>query len=494
MPIYLIIIGLALVGLLIKSITAGNRNWVVSSLLLSTIYLIAINRDYFAANPNLQFGSLITIFLGIVVLLLLIIGFRFNAFIALIIVSLGIGIALDMPFPAVIDSIKKGVGSTLGYLALILGLGAMLGALIAESGAAQNITTKLIDKFGVKNVHWAVILTGFIVGVPMFYSVGFIILIPIIFSIAQSTKLPILYVGIPMVASLSVTHGFLPPHPAPTAIAELYGADISLTLLYGLIIAIPTIIIAGPIFGSTLKNFKTKEQPKDLFPLKEIPAEQLPSLGISILTALMPVILMTLSAVAKLTLAEDTIVFQILNFLGDPVIAILLAVLLAVYTLGLNTGRTMKSVMDSLGDSVKVIAMILLIIGAGGAFKQVLIDSGTGEDIKALMEGSQISLLLLAWTIAAIFRVALGSATLAALTAGGIVFPLIGGSDVSPELLVLATGAGSLTLSNVNDTGFWMFKEYFNLTIWETFRSWTVMETIVSIVGLIGCLLLDTFI
>ncbi|MEM6317040.1 MAG: gluconate:H+ symporter [Bacteroidota bacterium] len=434
---------------------------------------------------------LITIALGILVLLILIIGLRFNAFIALILVSLGIGVALGMEITDVIESIKKGVGSTLGYLALILGFGAMLGALIAESGAAQNITTKLIDKFGVKNVHWAVILTGFIVGVPMFYSVGFIMLIPIIFAIAQSTRLPILYVGIPMVASLSVTHGFLPPHPAPTAIAVIYGADISLTLLYGIIIGIPTIIIAGPIFGSTLRNFQTKEPPKNLFPLKEIPEDQLPSLSVSIFTALIPVLLMAASAVAKLTLPEEAILAKVLNFLGDPVIAILLAVLVAIYTLGIATGKNMKEVMDSLAESVKIIAMIILIIGAGGAFKQVLVDSGTGDYITGLMAGSNISPLLLAWCIAAALRVALGSATVAALTAGGIVAPLIGATDVNPELLVLATGAGSLTLSNVNDTGFWLFKEYFNLTIMETFRSWTMMETIVSVVGLIGCLLLN---
>lgn len=437
---------------------------------------------------------LITIALGILVLLLLIIVLRFNAFIALIIVSLGIGVALGMPITDVIESIKKGVGGTLGYLALILGFGAMLGALIAESGAAQNITTQLIDKFGIKNIHWAVILTGFIVGVPMFYSVGFIMLIPIIFSIAQSTRLPILYVGIPMVASLSVTHGFLPPHPAPTAIAVIYGADISLTLLYGIILAIPTIILAGPIFGSTLRNFKTKEQPKDLFPLKEIPAEQLPSLGVSIFTALIPVLLMAASAIAKLALPEENTLYQILNFLGDPIMAILLAVLVAIYTLGVNTGKTIKEVMDSLTESVKIIAMIILIIGAGGAFKQVLVDSGTGDYITELMVGSKMSPLLLAWCIAAALRIALGSATVAALTAGGIVAPLVGATDVNAELLVLATGAGSLTLSHVNDTGFWLFKEYFNLTIAETLRSWTAMETIVSVVGLIGCFVLDMFV
>ncbi|MEM9917833.1 MAG: gluconate:H+ symporter [Bacteroidota bacterium] len=427
---------------------------------------------------------------GIAVLLFLIIVLRLNSFLALILVALGVGLAEGMPVAEVMDSIQKGVGGTLGYLALILGLGAMLGAMIAESGAAKKITDRLIASFGVKRIHWAVILTGFIVGVPMFYSVGFIMLIPIIFTIAASTGLPLLYVGIPMVASLSVTHGFLPPHPAPTAIAVIYEADISLTLLYGILLAIPTIIIAGPVFGSTLRNFKTKP-PEELFAIKEIPESQLPGFSISVFTALLPVLLMALSAVANLSVPEEHLVNRVLSFIGNPVMALLISVLVAIYTLGLRLGKDMKSIMASLTESVKSIAMIMLIIGAGGAFKQVLIDSGVGDYIAESLKGSNFSPLLLAWLIAAALRISLGSATVAALTAAGIAQPLIGATDVSAELLVLATGAGSLTFSNVNDTGFWMFKEYFNLTIWETFRSWTVMETIVSLVGLVGCLLLD---
>jgi len=433
---------------------------------------------------------LIIVAIGIIVLLILIMAFRINAFIALILVALGVGIAQGMPVTEVVGSIESGVGSTLGYLAMILGFGAMLGALIAESGAAQNITQRLIKQFGIKNIQWAVILTGFIVGVPMFYTVGFLMLIPIIFAIAASTRLPLLYVGIPMVASLSVTHGFLPPHPAPTAIAVIYEADISLTLLYGVILAIPTIIIAGPLFGSTLKNIKTSPV-ESLYDIKEIPAEQVPPFWISVFTALTPVILMGAAAVAKLNLAESSVGFQILNFVGDPIMALLIAVLLAVYTLGLRQGKSMRAIMASLTESVKAIAMIMLIVGAGGAFKQVLIDSGISDYIVETFKNTDISPLVLAWSIAAALRVSLGSATVAALTAAGIAAPLIGSTDVNPELLVLATGAGSLTFSQVNDTGFWLFKEYFNLTIWQTFRSWTVMETIVSIVGLVGCLLLS---
>ncbi|MEO1627359.1 MAG: gluconate:H+ symporter, partial [Bacteroidota bacterium] len=367
---------------------------------------------------------ILIIIAGIAVLLILIIGLRLNSFIALLLVALGVGIAEGMPINTVIDSIQKGVGSTLGYLALVLGLGAMLGSLIAESGSAQRITNRLINSFGIKNIHWAVILTGFIVGVPMFYNVGFIMLIPIIFTIAASTQLPLLYVGIPMVASLSVTHGFLPPHPAPTAIAAIYEADISLTLLYGLILAVPTIIIAGPVFGSTLRNFKTRP-PQELFPVKEIPPDQLPGFGISVFTALLPVLLMAVAAIGKLYLPEDHLTNKVLSFVGSPVMALLIAVLVAIYTLGLRLGKDMKSIMTTLTESVKSIAMIMLIIGAGGAFKQVLIDSGVGQYIADSLKDTNFSPLLLAWLIAAALRISLGSATVAALTAAGIAQPLI---------------------------------------------------------------------
>jgi gluconate transporter len=431
--------------------------------------------------------------IGIAVLLFLIIRWKFNAFLALIIVSFGVGLAQGMVPTEVVSSIQKGVGSTLGYLALILGLGAMLGVLIAESGAAHGITNRLIKAFGQKNIQWAIILTGFIVGIPMFYSVGFVMLIPIIFTIAAATELPLLYVGIPMVASLSVTHGFLPPHPAPTAIAVIYQADITLTLLYGLFLAVPTIIIAGYFFGRTFRNFKTPP-PQELFEIKEVPAEEQPSFGLSVFTALLPVLLMAAAAVSKLQLAETSSLYKILAFLGEPVVALLVAVLVGIYTLGLRQGRDMGEIMKSLAKSIASIAMILLIIGGGGAFKQILVDGGISDYIVKSLDGTQISPLVLAWLIAAALRISLGSATVAALTAAGIAAPLIGATEVNPELLVLATGAGSLTFSNVNDTGFWLFKEYFNLTIAQTFRSWTVMETIVSIVGLIGCLLLDIFV
>jgi Gnt-I system high-affinity gluconate transporter len=434
---------------------------------------------------------LIIILFGIIALLLLIIRFKLNAFIALIMVAIGVGLAVGMPFDAVMLSVRKGVGGTLGYLALVIGFGAMLGGLIAESGAAHQITDRLIDLFGEKYIQWALMLTGFIVGIPIFYTVGFVMLVPLVFAVGKTTRLPLLYLAIPMVAALSVTHGFLPPHPAPTTLAvDFYHADINKTLLYGLILAIPTVIIAGPIFARTLKNIKT-DVPENLFQQKEIPVSERPSFGVSMLTALSPVILMAAAAIVKLTMAADTSIYKFFSFVGEPVMALLLSLLFGILALGVFRGQKMSDVSITLTTAVKGVAMIMLIIGGGGAFKQVLIDSGTGEYLREMMSGTDISPIILAWSIAAVLRISLGSATVAAMTAAGIVAPIVAGADVSPELLVLATGAGSLTFSQVNDTGFWLFKEYFNLSIADTFRSWTAMETLVSFLGLSGCLLLS---
>ena len=434
---------------------------------------------------------LIIILVGIIALLLLIIRFKLNAFIALIIVAIGVGLAVGMPFDTVMSSVKKGVGGTLGYLALIIGFGAMLGGLIAESGAAHQITDRLISLFGEKHIQWALMLTGFIVGIPIFYTVGFVMLVPLVFAVGKTTRLPLLYLAIPMVAALSVTHGFLPPHPAPTTLAvDFYHADINKTLLYGLILAIPTVIIAGPIFARTLKNIKT-DVPENLFQQKEIPVSERPSFGVSILTALSPVILMAAAGIVKLTMAADSYAYKFFSFVGEPVMALLLSLLFGILALGVFRGQKMSDVSITLTTAVKGVAMIMLIIGGGGAFKQVLIDSGTGEYLREMMSGTDISPIILAWSIAAVLRISLGSATVAAMTAAGIVAPIVAGAAVSPELLVLATGAGSLTFSQVNDTGFWLFKEYFNLSIADTFRSWTAMETLVSFLGLGGCLLLS---
>ncbi len=436
---------------------------------------------------------LLIVILGIFLLFILIARFKLNAFITFIIVSLFVGIAEGMDLENVVESIQNGIGNTLGFLVMILGLGAMLGKLVADSGAAQRITSQLVAKFGKKNIQWAVVLTGFIVGIPMFYSVGFVILVPLVFTVAAATGLPLLYVGIPMLASLSVTHGYLPPHPAPTAITVMFEADLGRTLLYGIIVAIPAIIVAGPVLSPVFKNIKATPLKEFVNP-KVLEDHEMPGMGISIFTALLPIILIALATLADLFLAEDLAIKKVIDFLGNPVIAMLIAVLVAIYTLGLARGKKMTEVMQSVSSSVTGITMVLLVIAGAGALKQVLVDSGVSEYIADMLKGSTLSPLFLAWLIATVIRVCVGSATVAGLTAAGIVLPLVSAEGVSAELMVLAIGSGSLMLSHVNDSGFWLFKEYFNLSVKDTLRSWTVMETTVGVMGLIGVLILDIFI
>ncbi|WP_299537529.1 gluconate:H+ symporter [Ulvibacterium sp.] len=434
---------------------------------------------------------LLIIIAGILLLFVLIIVAKLDTFISFIIVCITVGIFQGMPLDSVVLSIQKGIGNTLGFLVMIIGLGAMLGKLVADSGAAQRITSKLVNAFGLKYIQWAVVIAGFIVGIPMFYSVGFVILIPLVFTVAASTGLPLIYVGLPMLTSLSVTHGFLPPHPAPTAIVGMFGADTGKTLLYGILIAIPAIILAGPLFARTIKNIEAT-------PLKEfynpviLKDNEMPSMAVSTFTSLLPVILIMVSTVLINFIPEKGTLYLIVGFIGNPVIAMLISVLVAIYTLGLYQGKKMGELMQSISNSVSSITMVLLIIAGAGALKQILVDSGVSDYIGELLKGTDVSPLFLGWMIAAIIRVCVGSATVAGLTAAGIALPLVSGTSVNPELMVLAVGSGSLMLSHVNDGGFWMFKEYFNLSIKETLSTWTVMETLVGVIGIGGVLLLDT--
>lgn len=429
---------------------------------------------------------------GIVLLFVLIIGFRFNSFLSLIIVSLSVGLAQGLPLTQVFTSIENGVGGTLGHLALVISFGAMLGRLMSDSGGAQRIAVTLIDQFGRSRVKWAVCLTGFVVGIALFYEVGFVLLIPLAFTIAASAKIKLLEVGLPMAAALSVTHGFLPPHPGPTAIAVIYSADIGLTLVYGILISIPTVILAGPLLYHLLRDLDPKA-PETLHNPTVFQDDEMPSFRTSLLTALVPVFLMAGASIAKIALAPASPFNAILGFLGHPDMALLLAVVIAMFTFGINRGKSMAEVMKTLEESVIAIAMILLVVGGGGAFKQILIDSGVGQYIADLMRGSAMSPLILAWLIASVIRVAVGSATVAALTTGGIAAPLIPLTGVSPELMVLATGAGSLNVGPPNDPGFWMFKEFFGLTMKETVKSWCSMEIIIAVMGLVGVLAINAF-
>jgi len=433
------------------------------------------------------------IVLGVILLLVLMIVFKVNGFIALVFVSAVVGIAEGMTPLNVMASIQKGIGSTLGGLAMILGFGAMLGRLVSDTGAAQRVATTLIAAFGKQRLQWALVVTGLIVGLAMFYEVGFVLLLPLVFTIVAAAGLPLLYVGVPMVAALSVTHCFLPPHPGPTAIATIFGANLGTTLLYGLIITIPTVIIAGPIFSKFLKSFE-KSPPEGLYNPKIFTVEEMPGFFISIFAAVIPVVLMAIAAVCELTMPKENALRQFFEFIGNPAVALFIAVVIAVFTLGLRNGRKMEQVMDMCGDSIAAIAMIVFIIAGGGAFKQVLVDSGVGNYIADLMKGSSLSPLLMCWTVAAMLRIALGSATVAAITTAGIVTPIIAATHTDPALMVLAVGSGSVIASHVNDPGFWLFKGYFNLSVVETLKTWTVMETLISILGLAGVLALNAII
>ena len=436
---------------------------------------------------------LVIVFFGILFLFLLITLFKFNGFISFILVAIGIGITQGMQLNNIVNSIENGIGNTLGFLVMILGFGAMLGKLVAESGAAQQITNGLIKIFGISYTKVAVMLTGFIVGITMFYSVGFVILVPLVFTVAKATGLSLIGVGLPMLASLSVTHGFLPPHPAPSALSVMFEADIGKTLIYGILLSIPAILISGPLLTHFLPKVEAKPL-KEFMTTRVFKQEELPTLFNSLFTALLPVLLIGFSTLISLLIQKESFLSKCINFIGNPVIALLLTLLLATYSLGISRGKTMNQIMKTYGNAVSGITMVLLVISGAGALKQILIDSGVSDYIGGILEISSMSPLLIGWIIATLIRFSVGSATVAGLTTAGIVLPLVQNTNVSPELMVLSIGSGSLMLSHVNDSGFWLFKEYFNLTVKETLSTWTIMETSIGISGLIGVLILNQLI
>lgn len=436
--------------------------------------------------------SLLIILLCIVILVLLITWARLNPFLAFIIVSILTGLLLGVPLQEVTTIVEQGIGGMLGGLVIVIVLGAMLGKLVAETGAAQKITNVLMSVFGEKKIQWALMTTGFVVGIPLFYNVGFVLLVPLIFSVSYQFKIKAVYIGIPMLAALSVTHGFLPPHPSPTALVGQLNADIGLTLIYGFCLAVPAIILAGPVFAKTLRNIDAK--PLKTFQAEAKPEDQLPGAFNSFFSALLPVFLLGGAALVQLFWAPAGLAGQIIGFIGDPSIVMILALAYATYSIGLQQGYGMKGVMEFYTDAIKDISPILLIVAGAGALKQVFVVSGVSIELVSGLQDMNIHPLVLGWLIAAIIRVCIGSATVAGLTAAGILAPVMGQVDVDPNLMVLSVGAGSLLFSHVNDSGFWMYKEYFNLSIKDTIRSWSVMETIVSVVGLIGVMILDLII
>jgi len=436
---------------------------------------------------------LLIVVLGICFFLLLILVLKLNPFLSFIIVSLSIAIAVGMSVDKAVESIQKGIGSTMGVIVPVLGFGAMLGKLVSESGAAQKITSRFVGNLGSRNIQTSLMLAGFIIGIALFYEIGFFIMIPLVFTVAALTGLPLLYIGLPMLASLSVTHGFLPPHPAPTALTAIFNADLGKTLLYGLTIAVPTILVSGPLLAKFLSRVNAKPL-AEFVNQKALSEEEMPGFWTSLISALLPVILITSSTIAGFILPGDNIVRKILGSVGNPVTAMLISVLSAIYFLGIARGKNMPEIMKSLSHSVLSIAMIMLLISGAGSLKQVLVDGGVSDYIGRLLNHSMFSPLFLGWLIATILRICIGSATVSGLTAAGIVLPLVTGTDVKPELMVLAVGSGSLMFSHVNDSGFWLFKEYFNLSIKDTLRTWTVMETSIGISGFIGVMILSLFV
>jgi GntP family gluconate:H+ symporter len=440
-------------------------------------------------NSFLLLDAVVTI----IGLILLITRFKLHPFIALIIASGFLGLTSGMPVAQIVKAFQDGFGSVLGFVGVILALGTMLGKLMAESGGADQIARTLIRAFGKERVQWSMMLAAFLVGIPLFFEIGFILLIPLVFIVARHTGVPLVKIGISLLAGLSAIHGLVPPHPGPLLAIGIFGADIGKTILYGFIVALPAAIIAGPLYGSWIaKRIPGLASPELVEQMAPSSAkDNLPSFGVTLFTVLLPVFLMLGKSFADVILPDGHMLRAWLDLLGHPITALLLALLLALYTFGYARGFNAKSLGKLLDQSLAPTAAIILIIGAGGGFKQMLVASGVGDVIGHVAVQAQISPIILAWLVAALIRIATGSATVATITGAGIVLPVV---DLLPgvnrELLVLATGAGSLILSHVNDAGFWLVKQYFNMSLSETFKTWTAMETILSVTGLVFILLL----
>lgn len=436
---------------------------------------------------------LVITLLAIVIVILGVSWWKWHAFISLTVAGLFLAVFSGLSMDKIVGAYETGVGSVLGHLVGILALGTILGKMMSDSGAGLQVAEFFINKFGVKNLPWAMLFSGFIIGIPVFFEVGLVILLPLVISIRKSTKQNILLIAIPVLAGLSIVHGLVPPHPGAMTAIGIYGADLGRVLLYSLIIAFPTAVIAGPLFAKWIN--------KRVFPIGEPELMQvdrkinsLPGTGISFFIILLPVLLMILTVIAPF-LELSNALGNLLLFIGNPVIALLISCFVAYYFLGYRQGMNKDLVKKLTDECLMPLASIILIIGAGGGFKQILIESGVGTAIATMSEQLSLSPIVLAFLVAGLIRIATGSATVALTTAAGIVAPVVQQlSGVNLELLVIATGAGSLMFSHVNDAGFWLVKEYVGLTVKETFKTWTVMETLLSFIAFGFALLLDVFI
>ena len=434
----------------------------------------------------------------LIALLILLIGWgRVPPFAAFIAIALSAALCFGMPLNDIGKSLERGVGDMLGGLTAIICFGAMFGRIIADSGAARSISRALIGAVGDRLILVAMALTGLIVGIPLFYSVGFVILVPLLFSLGPRTKLPTVQLGIPLVCGLSIAHGFLPPHPAPIALIKLFGADIGLTLIYGLIVGGIALMIAGPLLALTLKGIEPQPAGQTGGPSPvpvtddSRPEESLPGAFNSCFTALLPVVLISVSTALTYGQHGSTRLDATVAFIGQPAVVLLVSLIYATFSLGVVGGMSLKPLMQAYGASLKDVSAILLVLAGAGALKQVFVDTGVSEQLGVWLQAIPLQPLILGWLIATAIRIALGSATIAGLTAASIMVPMVAARHVDPNLMVLAIGAGSLMCSHVNDAGFWLFKEYFNLSLRDTFRSWTLMESLAGIVGLLCVLVLN---
>jgi GntP family gluconate:H+ symporter len=437
-------------------------------------------------DPHSAFLLLSTL-IAVVALILLVAVFKLNPFLSLLLASLGLGIAAGMPMANIIHSFETGVGGTLGHIAIVVALGTMLGKMMAESGASDTVAHTLIRWFGEKRVPLAMMVSGLLVGLPAFFEVGFVLLVPIAFTVARRTRTNMLLVCLPMVAGLSVVHGLVPPHPAALMAAMIYKADVGRTILYGLLVGVPTAFLAGPLFARFIapKIRLADENPMAAEFVDHGKERSLPSFGLALATILLPVLLMLIGSWADTFAPAGTTANQAIRLAGNDDMALLIGVLISFWTLGKMRGFNRDTILRFTNECLAPTATITLLVGAGGGFGRVLQDSGVSHAIISIALRSHVSLLLLAWLTAALVRLATGSATVAMTTAAGIVAPIaLQSGGAHPELLAIATGAGSLIFSHVNDGGFWLVKEYFNLSVPQTLKTWSICETIIAVAGL----------
>jgi GntP family gluconate:H+ symporter len=432
---------------------------------------------------------------SILLVVVLVAWAKVHPFLALLIAAVTMGLLAGEKPAKLIESITGGAGDTLGSVGQIQALGTMLGKLLAESGGADRLAEAVLDRAGPARVPWAMAFVAMIVGIPLFFEIGVVLLIPIIFVVARRVKESgfkgdaYLMVGLPALAGLSVLHGLVPPHPGPLIGIDALHADLGKTMLYGFIIAIPTVIVAGPIFARFATHWAHADPPKALIDqvASETKSENPPSVALVVITVLLPVVIMLGRTVVEVSFDKDSWEYEWAQFVGDPIIALGVGLIFAMFTFGYLRGFDRDKVNSFLGESLAPAAAILLIIGAGGAFKQVLIDSGIGDALGKAAESMDVSLLIVGWLIAVLIRLATGSATIAITTTAGIMAAILKantGEDVNVELLVLSVGAGSLFFSQVNDAGFWLINQYFGMSVGDTIKTWSVMETIISVVGL----------